>query len=437
MKIMFHMMDLVGPQNACIGLGQILIRRGHEVYFLGNEKFCPKFERYGFKLCPMRESESRVNLSEENPVKQFIQFMIDNGIFTYKPIIEKMQILAPKKNGDIYAKCVDFQPQAKRYLEEIKPDFLVIDSDIIMPCLINANIPWALLFCSNPIGCFDSDQLPPFTSGLPIDGDRSEWDKYRQVSNVAHFQMTIDFQNKLSDMFNYPRVEGQRFVPHSPYLNIYQYPAELDYDDVIKIPDNFVRVDAFCREEAGSFTVPEKLRSKMSPGDKLIFLSLGSMGSCDIALMKKIVAILSKTKHYYIVAKGLLHDQYDLPDNMWGEAVVPQTKVLPLVDLVIMHGGNNTLTEAFSFGKPTIVLPIFYDQPDNAQRVQDKRFGIRIDTYRFEEDDLLNAIETILADDELKQRLADASKRIQTTNSKELACIAIENVIKQHNEQAK
>jgi UDP:flavonoid glycosyltransferase YjiC (YdhE family) len=53
-----------------------------------------------------------------------------------------------------------------------------------------------------------------------------------------------------------------------------------------------------------------------------------------------------------------LHDTYELPTNMWGAQQVPQTTVLPHVDLVITHGGNNTTTESFHFGKPMVLLPL-------------------------------------------------------------------------------
>ncbi len=66
----------------------------------------------------------------------------------------------------------------------------------------------------------------------------------------------------------------------------------------------------------------------------------GSMGSIDVELNKKFASILAKTPHKVLFSKGPLADEYELPENAWGEAYVPQTALLPHVDLVITHGGK-------------------------------------------------------------------------------------------------
>ena len=99
--------------------------------------------------------------------------------------------------------------------------------------------------------------------------------------------------------------------------------------------------------------------------------------------MQRLVDVLGRTEHRVIVSKGPLADQIRLHDNMTGEAFLPQPAILPLVDLVITHGGNNTVVESFHNGKPMVVLPLFWDQVDNAQRVHETGFGRRLSTYAF------------------------------------------------------
>jgi len=114
---------------------------------------------------------------------------------------------------------------------------------------------------------------------------------------------------------------------------------------------------------------------------------------------------------------------------MWGQNSLKQTEILPVVDLVITHGGNNTVTETLFFGKPMIVLPVFSDQYDTSQRLVEKKLGLRLDPYNSTESELLGAVSTILHDHQLKDRVEKISKRIKSSKSKLIAAQLIENLV--------
>ena len=113
---------------------------------------------------------------------------------------------------------------------------------------------------------------------------------------------------------------------------------------------------------------------------------------------------------------------------MWGAQQVPQTNVLPEVDLVITHGGNNTTTESFHFGKPMVLLPLFWDQYDNAQRVHETGYGVRLPTYAFDDDELIGAVDRLLADDALQTRMAANAAVIRSRDGTQRAADLIERV---------
>jgi UDP:flavonoid glycosyltransferase YjiC (YdhE family) len=144
--------------------------------------------------------------------------------------------------------------------------------------------------------------------------------------------------------------------------------------------------------------------------------------------MRKLIDSLAETPHRVIVSKGPQHEQIELADNMCGEEFLPQTSVLPQVDLVLTHGGNNTVTECMYFGKPMVVLPLFWDQYDNAQRVHETGFGLRIDTYGHAPEELRSAIAALLEDRALADRAAATSKRLQGTPGTVRAADLIERV---------
>ncbi|MFD4604759.1 glycosyltransferase [Streptomyces sp. NPDC058464] len=102
---------------------------------------------------------------------------------------------------------------------------------------------------------------------------------------------------------------------------------------------------------------------------------------------------------------GPCHHEVTLGPNMSGEPFLPQPSVLPECDLLITHGGSNTLGEGVAAGLPMIVLPLFRDQYDNAQRVAD--------------------LGELLADDGRRRRLAEVRENIRRAPGGETGGILI------------
>jgi MGT family glycosyltransferase len=148
--------------------------------------------------------------------------------------------------------------------------------------------------------------------------------------------------------------------------------------------------------------------------------------------MRRLVSALAHSDHRFIVSKGPRHDELELPDNMWGREFLPQTSVIPLVDLVITHGGNNTTTEAFHFGKPMVLLPLFWDQHDNAQRVDELGFGRRLPTYAFTDAELVEAVDSLLADGALRSRMSSNGAKVRAGKGTHRAADVIESVAAAH-----
>ena len=111
-------------------------------------------------------------------------------------------------------------------------------------------------------------------------------------------------------------LEGLRTHPVSPYLNIYLWPKELDYEELRPMKDNWIRVENFCRITDDKFEIPKHLKSGSG---KLVFLSMGSFGCANLELMKRLTDVFSRSPHKFIVSKGPVFESHPLPDNMWGE----------------------------------------------------------------------------------------------------------------------
>ena len=259
----------------------------------------------------------------------------------------------------------------------------------------------------NPAEILDPS-VPPVFSGYAA-GDRAGWDEFWAAYDEHLGPLHAGFDEFCRER-GAPALAPRSFIHESPDLNLYLYPAEADYDRRRPLGPTWHRIDTCVREEAGEAELPDDIRH----GDgSLIYLSLGSLGSADVGLMQRLCDALAETPHRYIVSKGPQADEITLRDRQWGAEYLPQPILMPLCDLVITHGGNNTTTECFHHGLPMVTLPLFWDQYDNAQRIEELGFGRRLATYEWEAAGLSAAIDSILGDHSILDRMQKISARVK------------------------
>jgi MGT family glycosyltransferase len=418
--IVFFPEGAFGPTNNCIGIGEVLKRRGHRVVFVVEESFAGTLEEKGFEERLMRLAPPPE--VPEEPGQFWKDFIRETAPVFRKSTYDQLgEFMAPTWQALIDgAKYVD--DRLVEIFGELEPDVIVEDNVCAFPAIPASGRPWVRIVSCNPLEVKDTELPPPYT-GLPL-GDRVEWDSYREEYLRAIGEMQADFSEFCVERGAPPLTEGE-MIHASDWLNLYIYPEEIDYPRSVPLGPTWHNLGSSVRTTDADWEPPPEIADGEGA---LIYVSLGSLGSGDVPLMESLVAALAETPHRYVVSKGPQHAEYELADNMIGEEFLPQVSVLPHVDLVITHGGNNTTTEALHFGKPMIVLPIFWDQHDNAQRIEETGFGARLPTYSFEAGNLSAAIDRLLADAELAARLEDISKRLQASPGNERAAELIERV---------
>ena len=347
-------------------------------------------------------------LVEEAPGQFWKDFIRETAPEFRKSTFEQIETLIKPIWRELIDGSIYVNDRLKAIFEAVKPDVIVQDNVVAFPAVLTAGVPWVRIVSCNPLEIADPS-LPPALSGLP-GSEPSDWEPFRHAYAAAHADLHDDF-NRLAVEQGCPPLPAVQFMYESPFLNLYTYPEELDYRRSRPLGQTWLHLESCVRATDAHFELPASLAG---PG-KVIYLSLGSLGSADTDLMTRLIDVLGATSHQVIVSMGPQHEALQLHDNMVGAEFLPQTSVLPLVDVVITHGGNNTVTESLYFGKPMIVLPLFWDQHDNAQRVQETGFGVRLDPYRFRDEELHGWIERLLADQGLAVRLQRLARRLQAT----------------------
>ena len=410
-----------GPALNSVGIAQAIEARGHRAVFLSDPGFVEVYEGYGFEAHP-------VNLSEPMPPEQMAKFWEDfiNG---HIPNFRK----APIDQIDNYVKecweaIVDSAKWAEkdlpRVLERIGPDVVCIDNVVLFPAIKRFGNPWVrIISCSeNEI---EDEAIPPHLSGCS-ENDRAGHRAFRERFNEVIKPIHDDFNRFLAECGEESYPLGQ-FFEASPHLNLMLYPKPVKFSRSAPLdPLRFQYLEGCVRKEE-PYEVP---RFAANDGGPLLYVSFGSLGAGDTELLKRIIAVLGTSRYRALVNVGDYGGAYTgLPPNVVIAGWYPQPSVIPQMDAVIHHGGNNSFTECLYFGKPAIIMPYVWDGHDNAMRVRETGHGLHLDRYEWTDETLLEAIETCLGDQAMRAKLQATSAYMQSRSGTEKAAGLLESLV--------
>jgi sterol 3beta-glucosyltransferase len=184
-------------------------------------------------------------------------------------------------------------------------------------------------------------------------------------------------------------------------------------------------------EADDDWEAPQPLVDFLQAEPPPVYVGFGSMSNKKPEEVARLVLdALAKTHQRGIILSGwggMRAD--DLPDTVFRLESAPFAWLFPRMAAVVHHGGAGTTAAGLRAGVPSIVTPVFADQPFWGRRVAQLGVGPSpIPLRKLTVDLLAQAIETALSDTSMRHRAAELGAKIQAEDGIANAVAILENI---------
>jgi UDP:flavonoid glycosyltransferase YjiC (YdhE family) len=333
-------------------------------------------------------------------------------------------------------------------IQTIQPDLIFIDAHIpLLYFLVFELAPCMMV--NTTIETNKMPQIPPLSSGyIPVVNSRWSnfkveiiWKKYffRQVVNSI-FQKVI-YLGKDNKTF-VRRLSIENSIPFKSILNtqralkvgikntpeIIVAPIEFDYPWLSRNKEvlytgpsvDLERKEDILSEDFGKIIDHlQKVKSTYNTS-KIVYFSLGTINSHQnrncIRFFKNVIKAFANREGWFLimsVGKDVAKETLGtIPANVFVFNKLPQLAVLSISNIMITHGGFNSIKECVLKEVPIVVYPLsnIWDQQGNAARIVYHGIGKRGSIERDSPDDVFFKVKSVLDADSYKKNIAEISK---------------------------
>jgi UDP:flavonoid glycosyltransferase YjiC (YdhE family) len=335
----------------CLVVGRALKERGHEVIFAGLPKYL------------------------QDPS------VVSPGEFGYYPLPdfttdEAMESLRSMKRHYTRETIVSHIEEELKMFEALTPDLVV--SDFRLTVYISARVakvPLVSFLNARWLGPrFHGRYHAPDTHPVPLAmkrmlGKRMADALWLRVLNLLQ-RYKLSPYYYASERYN---VEKKTFIPDL---------VEGDYNLILDtevlgptrdLPPHFLQIGPVI----WSPHLPAPCWLKDLDREKpVIYVTMGSSGHTD--LFRMILDTFRDSRYQVIVSTGGQIDlqKGEIPEGFFVEKYLPGDKIMEIADIVICHGGHQTVYQAVQAGTPAIVIATHLDQEWGGEMLEENQAGI-------------------------------------------------------------
>jgi MGT family glycosyltransferase len=387
---LFVVPPLTGHTNPTVAIGAELSSRGHSVAWCGFPEVLEPLLPDGAAIIEVADHmPPDLVLAVENESQGL------RGAAALKFLFE--QFLVPLAHA-----MVDGVDDAVR---ERRPDVMVVDQQAFAGALVarRRGVPWATSATTS------AELIDPF-SLMPKLGD---W-RDRQL---------VEFQREHGVPASAARAEALRLSDQLVLAFTTEALVSADHE----FPPHFAFLGPATGGRPTSTDFPYDW---LDEGQPCVLVSLGTVNAAvgERFFRVAVDALGDRRGQAIIVAPPDLFSGERTPNNVLVRSHVPQLALLPHVDVVVSHGGHNTVCETLAHGVPLVVAPIRDDQPIVADQVVRAGAGIRVKFGRVGPAELADAIDRLLTEPAYRRSAARLAQSFAAAGGTAAAADALEKL---------
>jgi UDP:flavonoid glycosyltransferase YjiC (YdhE family) len=218
-----------------------------------------------------------------------------------------------------------------------------------------------------------------------------------------------------------PLTEGYSPVRHLALFSKWLADKQVDWP-VQTVVTGFPWFDA-----DGHGELPLKLASFLDDGEPPIVFTLGTVVVADAGPFYRhsVTAAQLLGRRAVLLAKDPRAVPSELPKGIVAVDYAPFSRLFPRAAALVHHGGIGTLGAAMRAGRPSLIMPCAWDQPDNADRATRLGIARTIARNRYDPRRAAAELRLLLEDPAYAQKASELAAKVCQEDGVSTACDAI------------